>query len=270
VTIAATAPEPEQASVPMPVPPAQARVTVPVRPLLSAAASRFGQVPSWDWKRHYSSGAEQTGRPAKGSPDEEKTAISGAEPASSAGVKAELVGAPETEEPKKSAAWTWKASPPSSEPKSSEQPELDEDQPERPRAAKEPPPEPEEKPEPTEEKPEPEEKPERAIHLVDSEPGGEPAETEPEQKSATPDSRAEQSGRVVSVDFARSARGWDIWELSGLVEETPGQDPAREEERRQILYHLREHTAVDGRIPPEFEDLVLEFFGDLIRDESDR
>jgi hypothetical protein len=48
------------------------------------------------------------------------------------------------------------------------------------------------------------------------------------------------------------------------VEEAPGQDPARQEERRQILYHLREHTAVDGRIPPEFEELIYEVFGDLM------
>jgi hypothetical protein len=64
------------------------------------------------------------------------------------------------------------------------------------------------------------------------------------------------------------ARGWDIWELSELVEETLGQDPAQEEERRQILYHLREHTAVDGRIPPEFEGLIYEFFGELMPDDS--
>jgi hypothetical protein len=271
VTIAATAPESEQASVPMPVPPAQARVTAPPHPPLPVAANRFGQVPSWDWKRHHSSGAEQTDTPVKGSPDEEQTATSGAEPASSAGVKAELVGAPETEEPKKSAAWTWKASPPSSEPKPSEQPAPDEDSPERPRAAKEPPPEPaEEKPEPEPRVELTEEKPAQAIHLVESLPSETPAETEQEQKSASPDPSAEAGGRVVKVDFARSARGWDIWALSELVEETSGQDPAREEERRQILYHLREHTAVDGRIPPEFEDLVLEVFGDLIRDESDR
>jgi hypothetical protein len=271
VTIAASAaPEPDQVPKPNPVPPSQPRAgEAPVRPPLPTAASRFGQVPSWDWKQHYSSGTEQTGEPANRPPDDEKP------PPSS--------GAPEPKQPvKKGAAWTWKASPPRSDSTASEQ-EPEEESPGLPKAEKEPPSEPEQE---AEEKHEPEpvpkpesepeeqvelgeEKPARAVHLVESAPSEALAETAPERESA-PDSSAEEGGSVVKVDFARSGRGWDIWALSQLVEETPGQDPAREEERRQILYHLREHTTVDGRIPPEFEDLVLETFGDLIRDESDR
>jgi hypothetical protein len=52
------------------------------------------------------------------------------------------------------------------------------------------------------------------------------------------------------------------------VEETPGQDLAREEERRQTLYYLRQHTSVDGRIPSGFEDLIYELFGELMPDDE--
>ena len=291
VTIAAPAPsEPERAPEPESISPPQPRAAaMPARPPSAAAAGRFGQVPGWDWKRHYSSAAEQAGSAASGPVDEEKASRPSAEPDSPAGAKAEPVSAATPrEQVKKSAAWTWRPSPPRSEPE--KEPVIP------PKAKEEPPPEraleealesesepePEPKPEPEAEpepKPEPEpepevelveEKPVQAIHLVDSAPGEESAEIEQEQKSASPDSGAEYGERVVNVDFARAARGWDIWQLSELVQETPGQDPAREEERRQILYYLREHAAVDGRIPPEFEDLVLETFGDLIRDEPDR
>jgi hypothetical protein len=288
VTIAGPPPsKPEHAAEPESIVPSQPRAVVPVRPPSVAAAGRFGQVPSWDWKQHYSSGAEQTGEPANRPPDDEKPPPPSGAPGSPIGAEAEPAGAAEPKQAvKKGAAWTWKASPPRSDSPPSEQ-EPEEESPGLPKAEKEPPSEPERK---TEEKhesqpePEPEsgpegepeeqvepieEKPVRAVHLVESAPSEALAETAPERESA-PDSSAQEGGSVVKVDFARSGRGWDIWALSQLVEETPGQDPAREEERRQILYHLREHTTVDGRIPPEFEDLVLETFGDLIRDESDR
>jgi len=277
VTIAAPAsPEPERVPEPNPVQPRAG--AAPVRPPSPTAASRFGQVPSWDWKRHYLSGAEQTGEPANRPPDDEEPPLPNGTLVSPTGAEAE------PKQPvKKGAAWTWKASPPRSDATPSEQ-QPEEESPGPPKAEKEPPSEPEQRaeekhePEPvpkpeSESESEPEEqiefgeeKPVRAVHLVESAPSEESEETVPEQESA-PEPGV---GRVVKVDFARSARGWDIWALSELVEGTPDQDPAREEERRQILYHLREHTTVDGRIPPEFEDLVLETFGDLIRDESDR
>ena len=131
----------------------------------------------------------------------------------------------------------------------------------------EPVPEPGEKPEPEPAR-EPEEKPEPkpAIRLI------EPVEAEQapgkeERQEPEPAEPAAEGGRLLS--FPRGARGWDIWELSELVEEATGQDPVRQEERRQILYHLREHATVDGRIPPEFEGLIYETFGDLMPDESD-
>jgi hypothetical protein len=284
VTIAVSAspsPEPEQVLEPKPVPPLQPRArAAPDRSPLPTAANRFGQAPSWDWKRQYSTGAEQTGEPASRPTDDGEPTPSSGAPVSPSGAE---TGATDPRQPvKKGAAWTWKASPPRSDSTPSEQ-EPEEESPGLPKTEKEPPTEPEQEaekkhePEPVPER-EPESKPEeqvdlgeeksvRAVHLVSSAPSEGSEETVPERESA-PEPGTE--GSVVQVDFARSGRGWDIWALSELVEGTPGQDPAREEERRQILYHLREHTTVDGRIPPEFEDLVLETFGDLIRDESDR
>jgi hypothetical protein len=281
IMVAIAAPQPaEPAPEVEPIPTPRPRdAAIPVRPPRAATAGRFGQVPGWDWKRQYSTGAEQTGEPASRPPDDEEPTPSSGAPVSPSGAE---TGATDPKQPvKKGAAWTWKASPPRSDSTPSEQ-EPEEESPGLPKAEKEPPTEPEQEaekkhgPEPVperepESKPEEqvdlgEEKPVRAVHLVSSAPSEGSEETVPERESA-PEPGTE--GSVVQVDFARSGRGWDIWALSELVEGTPGQDPAREEERRQILYHLREHTTVDGRIPPEFEDLVLETFGDLIRDESD-
>ena len=273
VTIAAPAP-PERASEP---------VSIPVRPPSSAAANRFGQVPSWNWKRQQSSAAGQAGAAASESIGQAKTAQSSAEPASPSGTKAEPVAATTPREgAKKSAAWTWKSSPPRSEPAAGERAKPKDEPVSRAKAEREHPAEPEPEPEPEpeqENKPDvqgaPEEQgtsaeqePARVVHLVDSAPGEERAEIERENEKESPDSGAEQGARVVSVNFARAAHGWDIWALDALVEETPGQDLAREEERRQTLYYLRQHTSVDGCIPPEFEDLIYELFGELMPDDE--
>jgi len=266
VTIAApSSSEPERAPEPVPIPPPQPRaVTVPARPPSASAADRFGQVPSWDWKRHRPSGPVKTGSPKNGPAKEVAAPPASAKPAPPIAVEAESIEtvAPK-EQVKKSAAWTWKASSPRSEPQAAEEPEP---KPE-PESKLEPEPEPEQEPESEpeqEQEREPEEqvdlaekKPAQAVRLVDSLPSEE--QTEIEQGSG-----AEEGGSVVSVDFARAAHGWGIWELSALVEDTPDQDPAREEERRQILYHLREHASVDGRIPPGFENLIYEVFGELM------
>ena len=100
------------------------------------------------------------------------------------------------------------------------------------------------------------------LRLVERVPDEKPAEAADE--SADKPAGAEDGGRLVNVDFARVARGWNIWALSALVNDTPDQDPAREEERRQVLYHLRQHASVDGRIPPGFEQLIYEVFGELM------
>jgi len=182
------------------------------------------------------------------------------------------------EEVKKSVAWTWKVPSSRSEPETGEPPEPEEEsatnskvEEERP---DEPAPETEGKAEPEQEG-EPEERVEEAevesaqpLRLVDSATGEEQLANEAKSAGESSDRGAADSGSVVKVDFARAARGWDLWALGTLVDDTPDQDPAREEERRQVLYHLRQHASVDGRIPPGFESLIYEVFGELMPDDE--
>lgn len=251
VTIAQSPPQSEPApeGAGQAPPPEPARGTsYSARPPSPEAAGRFGQVPNWDWER----------------PARVESAVSEAESAPpEAVVEPESEPeSPETEshEPRprpvsKGVAWHWKA----------------------PQAVEEPEPEPKPKPKPEPESEpgsepalESEAKPEVTVRLVESLPAEVPEgddekldmdETPVEEKPVAEPGTG-LGGSV--VNFPRGARGWDIWELSELVDEMAGQDPAREEERRQILYHLREHTAVDGRIPPEFDRLIYEVFGELI------
>jgi hypothetical protein len=242
----------------------------------AGAEGRFGQVPSWDWHRlcpgsfadvgHEVPGPEEaaadttaSGEPGRGDvawrwkgPKREHGAAEPLQPSSEPGPPEETNDEETVEESK--------------EPEPPEEPRVEEPEPPEEPIAEEPEPKPESEreEEPGEEPPEPEEEPEeaeslRAVELA--EPEGEKngsAEGEGEGEEGT----SLERGRV--VEFPRVTRGWDIWELAELVEETPGQDPIQQEERRQILYYLREHTRLDGLILPEFEDLVLETFGELM------
>lgn len=257
----AISPQPEQASEPE---------AIPARPRSSSTANRFGQVPSWDWKRRRSSGAEQAEatKASSQSREPDSPAAAKAEPTEEAAPAAAPAAAPK-KRAKKSAAWTWKSSPPRPAPKADEQPEPKEEPAARAKIDEKQTTAPE--PEATEQ-PESEPKQEsasaRAVRLVESAPSDEQAPLERAVEKKPPDSGTEKSASVVKVNFARAAHGWDIWALDELVEETPGQDPAREEERRQTLYYLRQHTSVDGRIPPGFEDLIYELFGELMPDDE--
>ena len=256
--VAPAASQPECAPEPESTPPSQPRAAaVPTRPPSAAVAGRFGQVPSWDWKRLRPSGAEPAASAASGPVEEESVPQPIAEPSETAAPK---------EQARKSAAWTWKPSAPRSEPvrETEERPE--------PEPKLEPKPEPDSELKPERElESEPEDRVELAeeqtapdLRLVD--PAADDKQEEATEKSddKAADNGSEDGGRLVNVDFARAARGWDIWALSALVDDTPDQDPAREEERRQILFHLRQHTSVDGHIPPGFEDLIYEVFGELM------
>ena len=256
--VAPAASQPERAPEPESTPPSQPRAAaVPTRPPSAAVAGRFGQVPSWDWKRLRPSGAEPAASAASSPGDEESVPQPIAEPSETAAPK---------EQARKSAAWTWKPSAPRSEParETEERPE--------PEPKLEPKPEPDSELKPERElESEPEDRVELAeeqtapdLRLVD--PAADDKQEEATEKSddKAADTGSEDGGRLVNVDFARAARGWDIWALSALVDDTPDQDPAREEERRQILFHLRQHTSVDGHIPPGFEDLIYEVFGELM------
>ena len=210
------------------------------RPPSREAAGRFGQVPNWDWERI-----------ARAEAADNKQESASAEPVS-VDPKASAASAPRPipQPVSKGVVWHWKGaqaseeSPPAPKTAADAEPDLD-----------------------------PESERDAAIRPVEPPRANEPTEVLGEErpaeegnKEAAAVSGVEEGGSV--VNFPRAARSWDIWQLSQLVEGTPGQDPVQQEERRQILYHLREHTAIDGRIPPDFEGLVYEVFGELIQGDS--
>jgi outer membrane biosynthesis protein TonB len=105
----------------------------------------------------------------------------------------------------------------------------------------------------TEPKPEPDPEPEPTLVVVHQpEPELEPEpEPEPEPVAALP----VPSG---------PPREWNLWELERRARETSGRDTARDEERSFLLMYLREFADPDGMLPPTFDLLVRETFGDLL------
>jgi hypothetical protein len=60
-------------------------------------------------------------------------------------------------------------------------------------------------------------------------------------------------------------REWNLWELERVAREQEGVDPARDEERAYLLLSLRDFARPDGNLPLEFDQLVRDAFGDLLR-----
>jgi hypothetical protein len=59
-----------------------------------------------------------------------------------------------------------------------------------------------------------------------------------------------------------SRRAWNLWELERLAEEMNGDTQA--EERALLLLHLREFADPSGGLPPEFDPLVRDAFGEAL------
>ncbi|HVM16357.1 MAG TPA: hypothetical protein VM290_02090, partial [Gaiellaceae bacterium] len=92
-------------------------------------------------------------------------------------------------------------------------------------------------------------------------PPAEPApapEPEPE-----PQREPEPAPQVVEL-FPGAPREWNLWELERLARDRAGQDPVADEERSYLLMYLREFASPDGLLPPDFDALVRESFGDLL------
>jgi len=64
---------------------------------------------------------------------------------------------------------------------------------------------------------------------------------------------------------ARSIGGWNVWQLERLLASQPKPDQERDYERSLMLVYLREFADPDGQLPPQFDDLVRDSFGDLVR-----
>jgi hypothetical protein len=55
---------------------------------------------------------------------------------------------------------------------------------------------------------------------------------------------------------------WNIWELQRLVRDRPDDD--RHEEWTAMILSLRDFARADGTLPPEFDELVRDSFGELL------
>lgn len=66
------------------------------------------------------------------------------------------------------------------------------------------------------------------------------------------------------VAAAPSGDAWNLNQLERLVAAHPDAPPERVEEWRTYLFFLREHVGLDGTLPPSFDGLVADVFGDLL------
>jgi hypothetical protein len=106
--------------------------------------------------------------------------------------------------------------------------------------------------------PDPQPEPPREV------PATEPA-TEP---AAEPESHSRLAEIAAGPDAPKPSHpmgGWNVWRLERLLAAQPKRDPERDYELSLLLVYLREFADSDGQLPPAFDDLVIESFGDLIR-----
>jgi hypothetical protein len=59
--------------------------------------------------------------------------------------------------------------------------------------------------------------------------------------------------------------GWNVNELQHAVDAQRDASPEALEQWRTYLFFLRDHAAIDGSLPPQFDGLVEDVFADLIR-----
>lgn len=99
-----------------------------------------------------------------------------------------------------------------------------------------------------------------------SSPGGELA---PEEKREAEPQRPRSLLEEIAAGpearkAARSVGDWNIWQLERLLAAQTKPNPERDYERSMMLVYLREFADSDGQLPPQFDELVRESFGDLV------
>jgi hypothetical protein len=103
--------------------------------------------------------------------------------------------------------------------------------------------------------PEPEPEPERPpVQLAEVPPLPPEPEPKPEPEPVT---------TVVELP-SRATREWNLWDLERRARERVGEDPGRDQEWAALFVYLREYASPDGMLPPEFDDLIRESFGELL------
>ncbi|MGD0166294.1 MAG: hypothetical protein ABSC51_03270 [Gaiellaceae bacterium] len=99
------------------------------------------------------------------------------------------------------------------------------------------------------------------------------AESAPEPEDA-PEPGPRQKRRSLMADIAAApgetlrthpVGGWNVWQLERMMTARPEHDEKRDYERSLMLVYMREFADSDGQLPPEFDELVFETFGDLVR-----
>jgi hypothetical protein len=80
----------------------------------------------------------------------------------------------------------------------------------------------------------------------------------PRLPKAAPPSRQQEPEPV----RAEPPREWNVWELERAVRDAG--DGERQEEWGALLIHLREFANADGDLPPAFDGLVRESFGEVV------
>lgn len=116
-------------------------------------------------------------------------------------------------------------------------------------------------------KPEPERLPEPVVVQPEPVPAPEPptiaAAPPPPAPVAEPEPEAERA--VAYLPANEEPREWNLWELERVARENTTDDVATNEERAYLLMYLREFAGPDGTLPADFDGLVRDAFGDLLR-----
>jgi outer membrane biosynthesis protein TonB len=89
-----------------------------------------------------------------------------------------------------------------------------------------------------------------------------PPEPEP---APEPEPEQEPEPAVAYLPVNEEPREWNLWELERATRDHASDDIARNEERAYLLMYLREFAGPDGTLPADFDGLVRDAFGDLLR-----
>jgi hypothetical protein len=88
-----------------------------------------------------------------------------------------------------------------------------------------------------------------------------PAPEQPETPAAVEEPPAEPSGpEAEAVPVASAPWSWNVWNLERVVRERASAN----DELNYLLLYLREYANPAGMLPPDFDALVRESFGDLL------
>jgi len=80
-----------------------------------------------------------------------------------------------------------------------------------------------------------------------------------------PEAEPEPEPQVAYLPLDETPREWNLWELERVARDNATDDLARNEERAYLLMYLREFAGPDGTLPADFDGLVRDAFGDLLR-----